>query len=233
MPLLRAVRCSLFLLQENCSVMLYYLGMQFFKSKSWPRLGVGLASHSLLGGRGRVFLSSLNTEFYMSKQHLTVRVKGWMKPRGSHNWTGWVFLKRDPFTVTEPQVVISAGGHLFTVPWELCAPPKPSAVPALWRSFPVTPPHLEHPFLLRFAHCPGDPLDTPLGPVLFGVLGDGFCSYERVPFLPHLSIICHIEFLAQDWDLGACASDNWQRDVEITDYFVYSAESPSDEIITF
>lgn len=55
--LLRSVRCSLFLLQENSSVMLYYLGMQFFKSKILPRLGAGLASHSLLGGRGRAFLN--------------------------------------------------------------------------------------------------------------------------------------------------------------------------------
>lgn len=47
--LLRAVRCSLFLLQENCSVMLYYLGMQFFKSKNWPSLGVGQASHWMDG----------------------------------------------------------------------------------------------------------------------------------------------------------------------------------------
>lgn len=32
MHLLRGVRCSSFLLQENCSVMLHYLGMQFFSS---------------------------------------------------------------------------------------------------------------------------------------------------------------------------------------------------------
>lgn len=88
---------------------------------------------------------------------------------------------------------------------------------------------------MRSVHCPGDPLDTPLALVLFGVLGDGFrcCSVNMFLFLPYLSIICHNEFLAQDWDLGACASDYWQQDVEITDYVVYSAESPSDYIITF
>lgn len=151
-----------------------------------------------------------------------------MKPRGSHNLTKWVFLKWKRFAVAEPQVVASPGGHLFNVNWEHCAPLKQSVVPGLWRSFPVTPPDLEHPSLVRFVHGLGDSLDTPLAQVLFGVLRDGFRSYEHVSFFPYLSIICHLEFLAQDRDLRAYASDNWQRDVEITEYFAYSAESSSD-----
>lgn len=165
----------------------------------------------------------------MSKQHLSVESGVWLKPRGSHNLTKWVFLEWEWFTVTEPQVVTSPGGHLFNVRWEGCAPLKRSEVPGLWKSSPVPPPDLESPFLVRFVHCLGDSLDTPLAQVLFRVLGDGFCSYEHVPFLLYLSIICHLEFLAQDWPLRAAyASDNWQQDVEITDYFVYSAESSSD-----
>lgn len=54
--LLRAVTCSLFPLQENRSVMLYYLGMQIFKSRNRPRLGVGLTSH-WMDGKLRVFPS--------------------------------------------------------------------------------------------------------------------------------------------------------------------------------
>lgn len=116
-----------------------------------------------------------------------------MKPRGSHNLTKWVFLKREQLAVAEPQVVTSPGGYLFNMSWEHCAPLKQSVVPGLWRSFPVTPPDLEHPFLVRFVHGLGDPLDTSLAQVLFG---DGFCSYEHVLFFPYLSIICHLEFLA-------------------------------------
>lgn len=55
-----------------------------------------------------------------------------------------------------------------------------------------------------------------------------FVAMNMFLFLPYLSIICHLKFLAQDWDLRAYASDNWQQDVEITDYFVYGAESSSD-----
>lgn len=59
-----------------------------------------------------------------------------------------------------------------------------TVVLGLWRSFPVTPPDLEHPLLVRSVHCPGDPLDTPLALVLFGVLGDGFpcCSVNMFLF---------------------------------------------------